>query len=487
MLMKGSVRARCISTRLAVIATAGVLSGCASVPIRAGLSDVQDLVGSRTGLHVHWDQGTPEDAAVVETVQSMLRKPLTADTAVQIALLNNRTLQATFEDLGIARADLVQAGLLSNPVFGGSVDVPKSGSGTHTEFVVVQDVLDLLLLPLRKKLAAEQFEQAKLRVGDAVLNLDAAVRSAYYTLQGAQQMLAMRETVVQAAEAAAELAGRQQEAGNISALDLAHQQAVFHQANLDLVQVEAKVLADRERLRRLMGLSGAEATWEIIEAFPGLPQTEPSLDELEALAVSQRLDLAAARQETRILERAVSLARFGVIPEVAVGGLVEQEPDRPRSAGPTFEFEVPVFDQQLAGLARAKAQLRQSQHRVAAMERQVRSDVRLARERLLAARRAVEYYRDTMIPLHEEIVALSQQHYNYMLLGVYSLLQAKQDEVITRRNSIEALRDYWIARSDLERAVGGRLAVAAATTYAPAEPTTPAHEAPHHHHHGGES
>src|SRR5574341_616243 len=191
----------------------GIITGCASVPKEAGFPDVQKLIEQRIGRQVHWNQGTPEDVKVAGVIQSMLKQELTLDAAVQIALLNNRSLQATYEELGIAQADVVQAGLLRNPIFFASfrfmdraVDRHRS---TNTEFSVDQDFLDLLMLPLRKKVATAQFEQAKLHVGNAVLNLSAEVRSAYYTLQADEQTLEMRRTVVQATEAAVEIATRQ--------------------------------------------------------------------------------------------------------------------------------------------------------------------------------------------------------------------------------------------------------------------------------------
>ena len=133
----------------------GVLTGCASVPKEAGFPDVQKLIEQRMGSWVHWNQGIPEDAVVSDAVRSMLQQELTLDEAVQIALLNNRSLQAVYEELGIAQADVVQAGLLRNPIFGASFRFPDKAAGGHrstnTEFSVVQDFLDLLVLPLRKK------------------------------------------------------------------------------------------------------------------------------------------------------------------------------------------------------------------------------------------------------------------------------------------------------------------------------------------------
>lgn len=182
-------------TILTLLVWTGIFSGCASVPKEAGFPDIQKLIGQRIGRRVHWNQGTPEDVKVAEAIRSMLQQELTQDEAVQIALLNNRSLQATYEELGIAQADVVQVGLLRNPTFSASFRfMDKSVEGhrcTNTEFSVDQDFLDLLMLPLRKRVATAGFEQVKLRVSNAVLNLAADVRSAYYTLQADEQTLEM--------------------------------------------------------------------------------------------------------------------------------------------------------------------------------------------------------------------------------------------------------------------------------------------------------
>src|SRR3972149_6718413 len=238
---------------------------------------------------------------------------LTIDEAVQIALLNNRSLQATYEELGIAQADLVQAGLLRNPTFGASFGFPDKTVGGHrstnTEFSVVQDFLDLLVRPLRKKVAAAQFEQTKLRVGNSILNLAAEVRSTYYALQADEQTLEMRRTVVQATQQAVDIATRQHDAGTLKTLDLANQQGFHDQAKLDMTRTDIHIVADRERLNRLMGIWGADTTWKLPGRLPELSADEIPLEHLESMAVSQRLDLAAARQETLVISHALSLTR----------------------------------------------------------------------------------------------------------------------------------------------------------------------------------
>lgn len=470
-----------------VLAGAGVVSGCASVPARGGFTDVQTLVQTRADVRVQWDQGQPEDREAAATVASMLREELTVGAAVQVALLSNAGLQATYEDLGIAQADLVQAGLLQNPVFAASVRFPDPTAKSNSEFGIVQNFLDIFVRPLRKKVAAEQFEQTKFRVSDAVLQLAADVRKAYYTLQGAHHMRVMRQQVMQAAEAAAELARRQREAETINALDLATQQSDYHQAHLDFTMSEAEIIAHREHLDHLMGLSGTEGAWRIVARLPELPRTAPPLAELEDTALEQRLDIAAARQETRILAIAQSVTRFGILPGINIGVNTEREIDSTQVTGPTLELELPIFDQHQAARARVKAQLRQSQQRVAALERDTLSEVRLAYGRLQVARQAVEYYQDAIIPQHEQAVAESQKHYNYMLVGVYALLEAKQDEIMARRDRIAALIDYWVARAELERAMGMQLPRARADVTTPTETGTPHMEPqqPMHDHHGG--
>ena len=471
----------------------GVFSGCASVPKDAGFSDVQNIIEQRIGRRVHWNQGTSEDAAVVDAVRSMLQQELTIDEAVQIALLNNRSLLATYEELGIAQADLVQAGLLRNPLFGASFRFPDKTVGGHrstnTEFSVVQDFLDLLVRPLRKKVAAAQFEQTKLRVGNAVLNLAAEVRSFYYTLQADEQTLEMRRTVVQATEAAVDIATRQHDAGTLKTLDLANQQGFHDQAKLDMTRTDIQIVADRERLNRQMGLWGADTMWKLPERLPELPESEIPMEHLESIAVSQRLDLAAARQETQVIAHALSLTRkyrYFYVFDVGVDS-EHDVADDVNFTGPNVTIELPILDQRQAEIARLEAQLRQSLQRLASLAIDIRSEVREIRERLLAARNVAKYHHDSILPLRQRIVDESQLYYNGMLIGVYELLLAKQNQINAGREYIETLRDYWIARSDLERAVGGRLIVTEETTQPPAQPmeqpATQPSKLPNHIHH----
>ncbi|HHT9148612.1 MAG TPA: TolC family protein, partial [Candidatus Wujingus californicus] len=274
-------------------------------------------------------------------------------------------------------------------------------------------------------------------------------------------------------EAAVDIATRQHDAGTLKTLDLANQQGFHDQAKLDMARTDIQIITDRERLNRLMGIWGTDTTWKLPDRLPELPESEIPLEHLESLAVSQRLDLAAARQETQVIAHALSLTRkyryfsvfeFGVDTE-------HDATDRLNLTGPHLTIELPIFDQRQAAIAKLKSQLRQSQQRLSALAIDIRSEIREISNRLLTARNVVKYYQDVILPLRQRIVDESQLYYNGMLIGVYELLLAKQNQINAGREYIETLRDYWIARSDLERAVGGRLIVTEEATQPATQPS----------------
>jgi cobalt-zinc-cadmium efflux system outer membrane protein len=239
---------------------------------------------------------------------------------------------------------------------------------------------------------------------------------------------------------------------------LTQETSAFEQASLDLEREELELAEARENVNRLLGLWGPSANWSLTDPLPELPATDPALDDLEAVAVRCRLDVSAARKQSLLLWNALELARdsrfFGF---VEVGVHAHQDPEGPVLVGPTLSLELPIFDQRQALIAKLEAQYRQTQHRLARVAIEARSDVRLAVAELTSARRRVERYRTSLLPLRERGVDEAQLLYNGMQIGLYQLLAARQAQVEAYRGYLGALSDYWSARADLEMAVGGRL------------------------------
>jgi cobalt-zinc-cadmium efflux system outer membrane protein len=227
---------------------------------------------------------------------------------------------------------------------------------------------------------------------------------------------------------------------------------------LDLTREQLELLRHRERLNRLLGLSGPRVDWTLAEELPAPPEKELPLEHLETLAVARRLDVDAARKQRLLMAHAVSLARSSrMFGRIEVGVDLHQFPDGPRVFGPSLVLELPIFDQRQAVIARLEAQERQAERRLTAVSVMVRSEVRLGQAEVRAARQMVDQYRDVVLPLRSRIVGQAQLHYNGMLIGLPQLLLLKQNEVEAQARYIGAVRDYWVARADLERAVGGRI------------------------------
>jgi cobalt-zinc-cadmium efflux system outer membrane protein len=463
------------------VACVAAVAGCATVPKDADFGAVQNRVAERTGQRIQWTRGSNDD--ISRAVDLLLSRPLSADDAVQISLLNNRNLQATYEDLGIAQAELVSAGLLKNPTLTAEVRFPKDPQ-LPFDIDITQSFLDLFFIPIRKRIATAQFDAAKWRVTNEVVNTAAEAKSAFYRAQAAEQLLDLRRTVLKATAASSDAARRLHEAGNITDRAFATEQAANEQAKIDLSRAEADALDAREALNAVMGAWGSQTNWNLSPRLPELPQAEVDPQGLESLAVKQRADLGAARDEVVALAQSAGLANSSALfSEASATVHWSGEPDGTRSIGPGLEIPLPIFNQGQPAIAAAQARFRRGQQRYFALAVQVRADVRRARNRMLAVRAQAEQQMKIVIPLRHQIVEQSQLEYNAMRIGVFELLQSKQSEIDAGRDYVESLRDYWLARTDLEKAMGGRLPLTGPTTQRTPLPATAPTTIPNQHQH----
>ena len=482
-----------IRSLVTVVMSFGGLAGCASAPPENHFAAVKQTVAERTGATVRWRTESAEDAEADRNVVQLLTKPLTADIAAQIALLNNRHLQATFEDIGIAQADLVQAGLLKNPVFDLSIRFPnRSPSKTYLDMSIASDFIELFLIPARKKLAGVALRQAELRVTDQVLATVTQAKTDFYRYQAAVQILTLREKVAQAASASSEAARRLQEAGNINQLDALAEEAQGVRARVELNDAQAESAAAREAVNKDLGMTNGADKWRPSDELPELPAGEVSVDGLEAIALRTREDVAAARQEVELQSATLAYGRqTRFLPTLTAGVEAERETEGQWRIGPTFAVPVPLFDQGQGVVARQEAVLRQSRSKYEALCADVRSEVRSASERVKASRRKAALYRDEVRPLQRKLMEQTQLQFNGMYASVFQLLQARREEISAETEYITALRDYWTARTELERATGGgALSVnfpstrPAASRSATVPSENPVPTTLEHHHHG---
>ena len=231
-----------------------LLAGCATVAPDGGFGSVAGATRERIGAEPRLARDDAAGRALAQSVQAMLAKPLGMDDAVKVAVLANPGLQASYWKVGIAQADVAQAGRLQNPVldfkhvsYGGDVAIERT-------FTV--NLVRLLTMPLASRLEARRFEQVKLEVAREIEQHARDTRIAWVEAVAANQALAYARQVDAAAEASADLAGRMAKAGNMSQLDLAREQVFHAESQAAEARAGKQAVAAREKLTRLLGLWG---------------------------------------------------------------------------------------------------------------------------------------------------------------------------------------------------------------------------------------
>ena len=445
---------------LALLTSAAVLGGCASFTPDGGFGAVERTTKERIGKDLQWARGEADLDVVANRVGELLAKPLTVDDAVQIALLNNRGLQAGFQELGITEAEVVQAGRLPNPGF--SFGRNSRGDEREIERGLHFNLARLVAMPLVGRMEARRFEQVKGRVSMSVLSLAADTRKAYFTALAAEETVRYMRQVKQAADASAELARRMEQVGNFNKLQRAREQSFYANAVLQLARAEQAQRSTRERLVRLLGLWGAQTQFTLPERLPDLPSSPLELSDVEQVALAQRLDVQGAKLAAEQTASNLGLTRTTRFVNVLELGVMRNSSnEEPTQRGWEIGFELPLFDWGGARVARAEAIYMQTLHRAAETAIIARSEVREAYTGYRSAYDIARHHRDEIVPLNQRIAEENVLRYNGMLIGVFELLADARTQIASVNASIEALRDFWIAQADLDMALIGKPNLAA--------------------------
>ncbi len=432
-----------------------LLAGCAT-PIRDhGLTQVQAITRSHIGKDVAPIRSDADRDAVTKRVAALLSTTLTADSAVQIALLNNRGLQTSLFELGISDADLMEASRLPNP--GLTLSRPQSGADLKIEQGLSYSVARVLVLPWVAETERSRSDQMHRAVALDVLTLAADTRKAFYSAVAARETVRYMEQVKSAAEASAELARRMAQAGNFNALQRAREQAFYADATLNLARAQHANVAARERLTRLLGLWGEQTQFVLPERLPDLPATTQPPQDIEQRAMAQRLDVLSAKLGAEKMAKNLGLTRVTRFLNVLDLGLVRKTSDAGRAEiGYEVSLELPIFDWGESRIAKAEAFYMQAVNHAAETAVNARSEVREAYHAYRTAFDIAKHYRDEIVPVSKRISDENLLRYNGMLIGVFELLADARSQVASVNGSIEALRDYWLAQSDLDMAMIGK-------------------------------
>jgi outer membrane protein TolC len=433
-----------------------VLAGCTTVAPDGGFSSVAASARERIGAEPRLARDDAAARELARQVEATLAQPLGMDEAVKVAVLANPGLQASYWKVGIADADLAQAGRLPNPVL--AYKHVSNAGDLAIERTFTMNLVQLLTLPLASRLEARRFDQARLEVAREIEQHARDTRVAWVDAVAARQALDYARQVDAAAEASAELAGRMAKAGNMSQLDLAREQLYHLDTQAALARAGKQAVAAREKLTRLLGLWGKDAQYSLPEHLPELPVSPAQLKDIERIAIEQRLDVQAAKLDAQATAANLGLTKTTRFVNVLDLGYVnETTTNAPTARGYELTLELPLFDWGGARVARAEGVYMQAVQRVAQTAVTARSE---ARESYLDYRTAYDlaaHYRDRIIPLRKRISKEVLLRYNGMLMSTQELLADSREQAGAVSGYIEALKEFWTAHAQLEAALGVRL------------------------------
>ena len=437
---------------------AALLSGCAAFSPDAGMSVVADVAQGTIKKDVVAIR-TPQDAEWAhDNVRLLLRRGLTVDTAVQIALLNNRGLQAAYNELAIAEADLVQDSLPPNPTF--SITRIAGDGALEIERQIVGDILALATLPFRSEIARQRFQAAQLRAAEETLRLAAEVRRAYYRALAANELVGLFTEAKSTAEATAQLALKLGQTGAMNKLDQAREQAFYAETAAELATLRQEATSSRERLVRLLGLWDGDLGFHLPGKLPILPARPLSLPFIEVDAVTHRLDLQIARIELAALAKSLALTnatRFITVLDAAGIDRKTRDPDGTpfRERGFDVQFQIPIFDGGEVRVRRALETYNEAFNLVTEKAVNVRSEAREAYRVYRSSYDIAGHYQREVLPLRKIISDEMQLRFSSMQVDIFTVLQEARQRLVAMRAAIEAKREFWLAKAELQTAVNG--------------------------------
>ena len=436
--------------RSLLLASAALFAACASPDASADRATVHDDVLARTNATAN----APESPLADADLQALLREPLTAATAVQVTLLNNHRVRATYQRLGIAKADLVQAGLLRNPTLDVSIR-RLEGGGLDSQYGLPLRVLDLFWQPLRENLAAHEFTAAKLRITEELVHLVFAVRRAHAEAQAAEALAAVHRRMLATAEAAHELMVELHAAGNATDRQLAEARVGESRARLDLATAEQDTKEAREPLQTLLGLWGQATEWTLADTF-GAPLPTLDLEHVESRAIATSLALQAHRAGLDALAQQVGLDDWrGWFPDLAFGPNVISNPNEGTGYGARAALDLPLFDDGSTRVARDQAQLAAGLHDHVQLAVEIRSAARLLRDRVTMLTERERFLREVHLPARKAAVRTTTQSYNAMQIGAFDVLEAQQLLLADERDQANTALAAWRAVLDLQQLLAG--------------------------------
>ena len=445
---------------LAGLAGLAGLSGCASLDPKPDIERAAATVAERSGIAPVWSE--PWQASLTAWDG---QAPLSVEQALALALRNNREIRAQVESIAASRADLVQAGLLPNPVVALTLQFPFDpvSGGTFVGASLVQSFTALWLRGGKIDAADARLNQSVLDVSDRALRLVAEVKATHTRIDFGQRTIALSDDNLATIQRSIDSLESRIRAGEGTTLDSNRARQQHAKAQAERTITLRDLAKERRRMLELIGFAAENAEWTVdagvINTVNSASNDSNAPDEtaVMALADAQRLDVAAARLIVKAQQADLSTEERSRLKDFGLGADFEREADGKKSIGPVIELGIPIFDSNQAQIAKAGSLARAALANYQALAQRATREVRVAWIDATAAASLLGQYRETVLPISERNLTLAQSSLTAGQADVTVLLEAQRDLIDARRTLIDLQRDAALAQIALEHAAGGTL------------------------------
>jgi cobalt-zinc-cadmium efflux system outer membrane protein len=431
------------------------LAGCISTdPDPKEVARIDAIAGERIGIPLDVD-------ALLHAPPRPAEEPpasgLELEDAIRRALAHNLALAASSENVPIAQAELAKAGLLPNPTISLSVQwVHPHAPETDVTASILQELNGLLTRSVRLDIGTAQRFQVGIDLASQAFDLAQQVESKYRALAHLRRARMLSERIVEQYGIALAAAEARARVGVVPTPDVNRARLQWEDAQRQVLRLQAQYVRGARELNWLLGASSVPE-WSIPDDAVQLPTelpAAPAAERAEAIGVAYRLDLLRARIDVRIGESAVSLARWGFVPDVQVGAAIERDETGAHKVGPLVSFTLPIFDPGFVAYELTIAQLRLADRNFAALEGQVRQDVRSSLGALDLDLQDVRFFRERLIPQQEENIRLAEESFRLGNSDLDSLLNTLREYVGSLQSYEDAAQAYFDDRVAFQRATG---------------------------------
>jgi len=434
-----------------------LLSGCGTVKTQREWTRLAEVTGNFTDQEILWEQSYEDEKKIQEEIGKILiDNILTESEAVRMTLINNRRLQSTFEEIGISKADLVQAGLFHNPSLGILFRFPFEGNGTNIDLEGGFILSDLWQMPFRKKVASARMDAVIMEVSravlDAVIEAKIAYREVFYLSLKRDEI----QKILEESRKISEETGKRRNFGFMSELDVSMAQSMVSSVEMELAKAEAAINMAKAHLDRILGIGREHSDYGIEADVNEIPEM-PDMKTLLQYAVDHRADAQIARLRIREAERALKLEKTRILKHLGVSASYEKDVEGSEVIGPGVDLQIPIFDQNRASIAKSRFILRRAKKELQAIEGQIKEEILIDLERIRLYKTEIVIYEEKTIPLNQKAMEYAGKWVGAMQLNRLYLLETQKQLLQSQKDYLETQMELEHIFLELERHLGGSL------------------------------